>query len=114
MSIAAEHAAEAADALRAAAGIADPYIRADAIWGEVERINAAAGRLGGRPAARCAELARRLEEGCEAGREAPGDEELQRCAGALDRIASNPSAAGPGREPNRASQLDQRRGREEP
>jgi hypothetical protein len=114
MSIAAEHVAEAADALRAAAGIADPYKRADAIWGAVERINAAAERLGGRPAACCAGLARRLEEGCEAGREPPNAEELQRHASDLDRIASDPNAAGPGREPNRASQLDRPRGREEP
>jgi hypothetical protein len=114
MSIATEHAAEAADTLRAAAGIADPYKRADAIWEAVERINAAAERLGGRPAAGCAELARRLEEGCEAGREPPGAEELQRRARALDRIASIPIAASPSREPNRASQLDQPRGKEEP
>lgn len=114
MSIAVEHAAEAADTLRAATRIADPYIRADAIWEAVERINAATERLRGRPAARCAELARRLEEGCQAGHEPPGAEELQRCARALDRIASNPIAARPGREPNRASQLDRPRRKEKP
>lgn len=102
MSTAAEYAAEAADTLRAAAGIADPYIRADAIWEALERIDAAAGRLRGRPGALCGEIARRLEEGCEANREPPGREELMRCARALDRISPTPSAVQPGREPDRA------------
>lgn len=108
--VAREHAAEAADTLRVAAGIADPYRRADAIWEAVERVNAATVRLCGRAAARSAEIARALEEGCEAGRRLPGGEELERCAGSLDRLAWASTAAPPGREPNRASQLDQPEG----
>lgn len=101
------HLSQARKSLLAATGIADPYKRADAIWEAVERINATARRLRGRPAVCCAELARQLEEGCEAGRELPDGEDLERCAHALDRIVPSPSAARPGREPNRASQLDQ-------
>lgn len=108
------HLSQARKSLLAAIGIADPYKRADAIWEAAERVNAAAGRLRGRPAARCAELARQLEEGCEAGREPPDGEELERCAHALDRVVPSPSAARPGGEPNRASQLDQPRREEGP
>lgn len=89
MSLAAEHAAEAADTLRTASRIADPYKRADVIWEAVEGINAAAGRLRGRSAARSAELAHLLEESCEAGGEQPGEAELDGYAEALDRIAFN-------------------------
>jgi hypothetical protein len=112
--VAREHAGEAGDALRAAAGIADPYKRADAIWEAVERVNAAAPRLRGRAAARCAEIARALEEGCEAGRRLPGDLELGGHADALDRIAADPNAVPPSRESNRASQLDRPRGEQGP
>ena len=86
MSIAAEHMGEAADTLRAAALIADPYLRADAIWEAVERINSAAPHLGGREAACCAEIARRLEEGCDGSAEPPLGDSLRSYACALDGI----------------------------
>jgi hypothetical protein len=86
VSIAAKHAGEAADTLRAAASIADPYLRADAIWEAVERINGAAPHLGGREAARCAEIARRLEEGCEGSAEPPLGTSLRSYAHTLDGI----------------------------
>jgi hypothetical protein len=86
MSIASEHAGEAADTLRAAAGIADPYLRADAIWEALMRIDAAAEHLRGPAAARCGEIARGLEEGCEATMEPPRGEELLAHARVLEAI----------------------------
>jgi hypothetical protein len=86
VSIAAEHVGEAADTLRAAALIADPYLRADAIWEAVERINSAAQHLGGREAACCAEIARRLEEGCDGSAEPPLGDSLRSYACTLDGI----------------------------
>ena len=86
MSIAAEHMGEAADTLRAAALISDPYLRADAIWEAVERINSAAPRLGAREAACCAEIARRLEEGCDGSAEPPLGDSLRSYACTLDGI----------------------------
>ncbi|HEY2333627.1 MAG TPA: hypothetical protein VGH58_01295 [Solirubrobacterales bacterium] len=86
MSIAAEHVGEAADTLRAAALIADPYLRADAIWEAMKRINSAAPYLGGREAACCAEIARRLEEGCEGSVEPPLGDSLRSYACTLDGI----------------------------
>jgi hypothetical protein len=86
VSVAAEHVGEAADTLRAAALIADPYLRADAIWEAVERINGAAQRLGGREAACCAEIARRLEEGCDGSAEPPLGDSLRPYACTLDGI----------------------------
>jgi hypothetical protein len=86
VSIAAEHVGEAADTLRAAASIADPYLCADAIWEAVERINSAAQHLGGREAVCCAEIARRLEEGCDGSAEPPLGDSLRSYACALDGI----------------------------
>jgi hypothetical protein len=76
VSIASEHAGEAADTLRVAAGIADPYLRADAIWEALLRIDAAAEHLCGYAATRCAEIARGLEAGCKANEEPPRGEQL--------------------------------------
>jgi hypothetical protein len=86
MSIAAEHMGEAADRLRAAALIADPYLRADAIWEAVERINDAVEYLGAREAACCAEIARRLEEACDGSAEPPPGASLRSYACTLDGI----------------------------
>jgi hypothetical protein len=63
---AADHTGEAANTLRLAATIADPYQRADAIWEAVLRLRRASGCLGGLAARRCGEISRHLEEGCEA------------------------------------------------
>jgi hypothetical protein len=86
VSIASEHTGEAADTLRAAVGIADPYLRADAIWEALLRIDAAAEHLRGHAASRCAEIARRLEAGCEGVEEPPRGEELLAHVSALEAI----------------------------
>ena len=86
MSIATEHTGEAADTLRAAAEVSDPYKRADAIWEAVERVRCAADRLRGREAAACEDIARYLEEGCEGRDEVPGREALRGYARTLDAI----------------------------
>jgi hypothetical protein len=65
VSTASEHAGETGGALRAAAEIADPYLRADADLGAAAANRRCADRLLGCKAARCAEIARRLEAGCE-------------------------------------------------
>ncbi len=79
-SAAAEHTGEAADTLRHAATIADPYRRADAIWEAVVRLHSASGCLGGLAAERCDEIAHRLEEGCEADAELPDADALKHYA----------------------------------
>ncbi len=79
-SAAAEHICEAADTLRHAATIADPYRRADAIWEAVVRLRSASGGLGGLAAERCEEIAHRLEEGCEADAELPDGDALKNYA----------------------------------
>jgi hypothetical protein len=86
--VAREHAGEAADTLRAAAGIDDPYLRADAIWEALERVRCAAEHLFecAADANRCNEIAHRLEEGCEGNREPLGAEELRGYARTLDFI----------------------------
>jgi hypothetical protein len=86
MSLAAQHAGEAADTLRAAALIDDPYLRADAIWEALERVHSAADRLCGRDAAACGEIARYLEEGCDGTTEPPADDTLRSFAHTLDAI----------------------------
>jgi len=62
MSLPAEHAGEAADTLRRAALVDDPYLRADAIWEALIRVHCAADHLRGQLAARCGDIARYLEE----------------------------------------------------
>lgn len=84
--IAREHAAEAADTLRAAARIDDPYMRADAIWEAVLRVRSAADHLRGRAASRCTDIGRYLEEGCEGTAEPPSGDVLRNYARTLDRI----------------------------
>lgn len=84
MSIAAEHAGEAADTLRRAALIDDPYLRADAIWEAVVRVHSAADHLRGRVATRCADIARYLEEGCDGTAEPPASDTLRGYARTLD------------------------------
>jgi hypothetical protein len=86
MSIASEHAAEAADTLRRAASIADPYLRADAICEALLRVRSAADRLRGRAAASCEDIAHYLEEGCEGQDEPPGGDTLTAYARTLDGI----------------------------
>lgn len=86
MSIARAHASAAATTLRHAAPISDPYKRADVIWGAVERIESAADRLHGRKATVCADIARYLQEGCEAGAEPPAAPTLIGYARVLDGI----------------------------
>lgn len=77
---AAEHTGEAADVLRYAATIADPYQRADVIWEAVLRLRCASECLDGLGADRHSEIARRLEEGCEADGDLPGADALRRYA----------------------------------
>lgn len=84
--IAREHAAEAADTLRAAALIDDPYLRDDAIWEAALRVRSAADHLRGRPATRCADISSQLEEGCEGTAEPPGGNVLLSHARTLERI----------------------------
>ncbi len=84
MSLAGEHAGEAADTLRAAASIADPYLRADAIWEALTLVHSAADHLCGRAGAVCGDIARRLEEGCEGSAEPPAGDTLRVYAHTLD------------------------------
>lgn len=86
MSIAAAHANGAADRLRIAIPIADPYLREEAIWEAAERVRLAAHRLWGSRAEVCEEIAGRLEEGCEAGREPPPARILYGYARRLERL----------------------------
>jgi hypothetical protein len=86
MRIASEHAGEAASALRAAAEVAAPYMRADAIWEALLRIDAAVDHLCGHAAERCAGIARRLEAGCEGTEEPPCGEALLADARVLEAI----------------------------
>ena len=85
-SIATEHAGEAAHTLRQASLIDDPYMRADAVWEAVVRVQQAAARLSGDAAAGCAAIAARLEEGCEAGGDTPTAGALRAYARRLDAI----------------------------
>lgn len=84
--IATEHAGEAADTLRHAAGITDPYLRADAIWEAAVRVQSAAARLAGRAAERCSSIARGLEDSCEADGAALTADALTVLADELDSI----------------------------
>jgi hypothetical protein len=84
LTIATEHAGEAADTLRRAALLDDPYLRADAIWEAVLRVESAAQHLRGRAASRCTEIARHLEEGCEKGAEPPVGDTLREYANTLE------------------------------
>ncbi len=84
LTIATEHAGEAADTLRRAALLDDPYRRADAIWEAVLRVESAAQHLRGRAASRCTDIARRLEEGCEKGAEPPVGDTLRKYANTLE------------------------------
>jgi hypothetical protein len=86
MSLATEHANEAADTLRAAALIDDPYLRADAIWEALEKVHSTADRLHGRSAAACGDIARYLEEGCDGTAEPPAGDTLRGYARTLDAI----------------------------
>ncbi len=112
MSIGGEHASEAAEMLRAAASISDPYLRADTIWEAVQRVRAPAGCQCGRDAAAHHDITRRLEEGCEGATEPPVGDPLRGYARALDAIYVRAGHAGSGRKPNRALQLDQPRWRD--
>jgi hypothetical protein len=94
LTIAAEHAVEAADTLRRAALIDDPYLRADAIWEAVLRVESAAHHLRGRAASRCTDIARHLDEGCEKGAEPPVGDTLREYANTLEEEC-------PGRERRR-------------
>lgn len=76
MCVATEHLGEAADTLRQAALIGDPYLRADAIWEALERVRAAADHLRGRAASACGEITRLLEESCDGSAEPPVGEVL--------------------------------------
>ena len=89
--IAGGHAGEAADTLRLAATIADPYMRADAIWEALERVRCAADRLRSRRAEACNDIARYLEAGCEGRDEPPGGETLEGYARTLEGIQRFPS-----------------------
>lgn len=84
--IATEHAGEAADTLRAAAEIGDPYLRADAIWEAAVRVQSAAAHLGGRAALRCSSIARGLEDSCEADGVALTPDALTALADQLDSL----------------------------
>ncbi len=84
--IAAEHAGEAADTLRRAADIADPYLRADAIWEAAVRVQSAAVRLAGKAAERCSSIARGLEDSCEADGTALTPDALTALADQLDSL----------------------------
>jgi hypothetical protein len=85
--IAAEHAAGAADTLRAAADVGDPYLRGDAIWEAVERLRRAVLHLGhcrGRSYRFFERFVGTLEEGCDGSAEPPADTALMALAQELD------------------------------
>lgn len=84
--VAVEHAKEGADTLRRAILIEDPYLQADAVWEAAIRVRSAAGHLAGAAADRCIEIARQLEEGCEADGQALPVDALSDCADSLDAI----------------------------
>jgi hypothetical protein len=84
--IATEHAGEAADTLRRAALLDDPYLRADAVWEAVLRLESAAHHLRGHGAKICTDIARHLEEGCEKDVEAPAGDTLRGYADKLEGI----------------------------
>ncbi len=82
-STAVDHMEEAADTLRQAARIADPYQRADVIWEAVLHLRSASACFGDRVAQHCDEIARNLEEGCEANGTLPDAEALKHYARCL-------------------------------
>jgi hypothetical protein len=86
MSIAAEHLGEAADTLRRALLIGDPYMRADAIWEALARIRSAGDRLCGAAACACLDVVRHLEEGCDGSAEPPEGATLIGYARILDGL----------------------------
>jgi TPR repeat protein len=95
MRIAAAHASEAAATLRAAAASRDPDLQAEAIKEALVRIWAASEYFWGRPAERCAHIARCLEEGRGVAGDPAAATGLQRYAAALEDLwlgASDPLA----------------------
>ena len=88
MSLADEHLGEAADGLRAAAMIADPYMRADAIWEAALRVESGGAHLQGRAAAVCDEIVRRLVDSCDGSDEPPAGAILIGYARTLDGISA--------------------------
>ncbi len=89
--IATEHAAEAADTLRAAADVGDPYLRGDAIWEAVERLKRTVLHLGhcrGRPSRFFLDLLGTLEGGCDGSDEPPAGPALKALAQELDEQLS--------------------------
>jgi hypothetical protein len=85
--IATEHAAEAADTLRAAAEVGGPYLRGDVIWEAVERLRRAVLHLGhcrGRRSRFFVELVGALEDGCDGSAEPPAGAALMALAQGLD------------------------------
>jgi hypothetical protein len=90
-SIASEHAGEAADTLRSAAQIEDPYLRANAIWEAMLRVRSAADHLRGRAASLCTDIARYLEEGCEVAGEPLAADTLRGYAETLEGLSQTPA-----------------------
>jgi hypothetical protein len=89
--IATDHAAEAADTLRIAAGVDDPYLRGDAIWEAVERLRRTVLHLGhcrDRRSGFFADLVEKLEEGCDGSAEPPAGPALSALAHEVDHQLS--------------------------
>lgn len=87
MTIAAEHAGEAADMLRTAVAIEDPYRRADVVWEALERVRCAAGHLPAAHSSVCTAVIARLDDGGDGSAEPIPDNALEECAHALDDMA---------------------------
>jgi hypothetical protein len=94
-----QYAANGADALRRAAGLEDPYLRADAVWEAVLYVRKAEDRLDGQAAAQCADVGRYLEEACEVSGRPVSSDVLTAYVEALDAIRDRRAGRMPGRAP---------------